>query len=129
MRTWRKRNRARTNANYKRGKDAYKARVRAFLFGYLSLNPCVDCEESDPVVLEFDHRDRSQKSFNIGMCTRSAKNLEKIAAEIAKCDVVCANCHRRRTSRQIAAAKADWGKSPIKTTAPVESLPLFRCAK
>ena len=51
----------------------------------------------NPIVLEFDHlRD---KSFAIGTAL-TRYGWDKILAEIAKCEVVCANCHRRRTARR-----------------------------
>ena len=65
------------------------------LLRYFKDHPCVDCGESDPVVLEFDHlRD---KSFNIAEALHN-RTWDDVLAEIAKCEVVCANCHRRRTS-------------------------------
>ncbi len=70
---------------------------RDFVLDYLSTHPCVDCGEADPVVLEFDHRDPSLKSFAISASKNSTKSLDRIREEIAKCDVRCANCHRRRT--------------------------------
>lgn len=60
---------------------------------------CVDCGETDPVVLDFDHKDPATKQFNIGAHGASygwARTLE----EIAKCDVRCANCHRRRHANE-----------------------------
>ena len=54
---------------------------------------CVDCQEVDPVVLHFDHRDPSTKSFNI---SSKSVSMERLLAEIAKCDVRCANCHLRK---------------------------------
>lgn len=70
---------------------------RAFLITYLRAHPCVDCGETDIVVLEFDHlRDkRAAISQMIGN-----QELRTIKAEIEKCDVVCANCHRRRTAQR-----------------------------
>ena len=66
---------------------------------YLFTHPCVDCGESDPVVLEFDHlRDKVK---NISAMANASQPWEKIEAEIAKCEVVCANCHRRRTAQRI----------------------------
>ena len=63
---------------------------------YLREHPCVDCGEADPIVLEFDHlRD---KVSNISAMASSSQPWDKILAEIAKCEVVCANCHRRRTA-------------------------------
>ncbi len=67
-----------------------------FLFGYFRDHPCVDCGETDPLVLDFDHL--GDKLFNVthGIKDRS---WEALLAEIAKCEVRCANCHRRRTAR------------------------------
>ena len=62
---------------------------------YLRTHPCVDCGEPDIVVLEFDHlRDKwKDVSAVMGGCY----SWDRIMEEVAKCDVVCANCHRRRT--------------------------------
>lgn len=68
---------------------------------YLDSHPCVDCGEVDPIVLEFDHLPEFEKRFEIGRAvTGSTRSWAAILAEIAKCDVVCANCHRRRGSRR-----------------------------
>lgn len=71
---------------------------RKFLYGYVSTHPCVDCGESDPIVLEFDHRDPSTKRFPITQITRYS--LEETKEEIEKCDVRCANCHRKKTAKE-----------------------------
>ena len=74
-----------------------RTELRRMVLGHLLENPCVDCGESDPIVLEFDHRDPSGKSFNIGDGVARAYGTQRIKDEIAKCDVRCANCHRRKT--------------------------------
>lgn len=59
---------------------------------------CADCGyASHSAALDFDHRDPSTKVGNVAamVCSRSWDSIE---AEIAKCDVVCANCHRVRTA-------------------------------
>ena len=66
-------------------------------FVYVGTHPCFDCGESDPVVLEFDHQ--GEKLFTIGQDLRD-RNWPSLLDEIAKCEVVCANCHRRRTARR-----------------------------
>ena len=48
-----------------------------------------------PAALDFDHRDPSTKSFNISQDPK--RSLQSILDEIAKCDVLCANCHRIQT--------------------------------
>jgi hypothetical protein len=49
--------------------------------------------------MEFDHLDSETKEFNVSAGVTCA-SYERLIAEIAKCDVVCANCHRRRTARR-----------------------------
>ena len=76
-------------------------RVRNFelMIQYLLAHPCVDCGIGDPVVLEFDHLPEFTKSFEIARAIpASTRSWSTIAEEIAKCEVVCANCHRRRTA-------------------------------
>jgi hypothetical protein len=59
--------------------------------------PCADCKKSYPTyVMDFDHV-RGVKRFNIGHGRKLGLNIERLRDEIAKCDVVCANCHRERT--------------------------------
>lgn len=66
------------------------------LYAYLSSHPCVDCGETDIRVLEFDHV-RGNKSANITRLLSNAVSWITIEAEIAKCEVRCANCHRLKT--------------------------------
>lgn len=76
-----------------------KRAARNHIWNHLISNPCVDCGESDPLVLEFDHRDDSGKLGNIS--AMQEHSIERIQAEIEKCDIRCANCHRRRTIKQL----------------------------
>ena len=79
-----------------------------FLMAYFDDHPCVDCGETDPIVLEFDHL--GDKKFGIADGIRN-RNWDDVLNEIAKCEVVCANCHRRRTVKRggfIRAAVAQW---------------------
>lgn len=73
------------------------------LVEFFATHPCVDCGEGDPVVLEFDHL--GDKEFNIAKGLRD-RSWRALLDEIAKCDVVCANCHRRRTAIRGAFARA-----------------------
>lgn len=56
---------------------------------------CVDCGIDDPIVLDFDHV-RGVKEFSISDAIRTNKSYERITAEIQKCEIRCANCHRKR---------------------------------
>lgn len=77
----------------------HKKSCQDWVLEYLQMNPCTDCAESDPVVLEFDHREEEVKLFNISDKIGRI-SIDKIQSEVAKCDVRCANCHRRMTYRR-----------------------------
>lgn len=76
----------------------YKTRLREEnqqkLTEYLSDKCCVDCGEADPIVLEFDHVRGTKKQAISRM--RCHSSWETLLEELAKCEVRCANCHRRR---------------------------------
>jgi L-lysine 2,3-aminomutase len=90
---------------YRQNKERYKAHAararqesKQGVLDYLAEHPCVDCGESDPVVLDFDHV-RGKKTYNIAWMVSSRYPLATILKEIEKCEVRCANCHRRRTAK------------------------------
>lgn len=60
--------------------------------------PCLDCKQSfPPYVMDFDHRPDEVKSFTVSEGISRNLSMKKIMIEIAKCDAICANCHRIRT--------------------------------
>jgi hypothetical protein len=77
-----------------------KIRNQQFVWDYLKTHPCIDCGETNPIVLEFDHKDNVEKHNNISFLIEKAWSIKTISDEIDKCDVRCANCHRIRTSIQ-----------------------------
>lgn len=85
---------------HERNKEQCNARTKRFaernrrIINEAKGVPCHDCEGSfPPYVMEFDHV-RGEKLFNIG--SQGQGRVERLEIEIAKCDVVCANCHRER---------------------------------
>ena len=72
---------------------------RQGILEYMLEHPCIICGEDDPVVLEFDHRNPSEKCFTISDACSQKMRLDKIMLEVKKCDVLCANCHRRKTAK------------------------------
>lgn len=101
---------AENNARYyQANRDTQKARLlrnsaqrqlenEAKMIAYLLEHPCVDCGETDITVLEFDHL--REKTKNVSALMRGTNSWTRIEAEIAKCVVRCANCHRRETERR-----------------------------
>lgn len=82
--------------NYEREKY-YRDRNKVLVLRYLKENPCVDCGEKDTRVLDFDHV-RGKKIKNVSDMVKSGNcSWNRIKNEIDKCQVRCANCHRKKT--------------------------------
>ena len=73
---------------------------KAIVARILKQSQCQDCGLDDWVVLEFDHREASEKSCNVSQLMGWGCPQETLLAEIAKCDIVCSNCHRKRTYKR-----------------------------
>lgn len=86
-------------AKAKKRNSKIKLEVLDYLTQHLLKNPCVDCGESDLAVLEFDHMGEIPKFMAVSSVVRHGYPLEKIQEEVNKCEVRCANCHRRKTAR------------------------------
>lgn len=93
---------------WKENKDKHRETIRAryaivilrnqkFVYEYLLTHPCVDCLETDPIVLEFDHQ--RDKISTIERLINNGCSIEKIKKEIDKCEIRCANCHAKKTAR------------------------------
>jgi hypothetical protein len=82
-----------------------RARARDQVYRYLEQHPRRDCGEQDPVVLEFDHL--SNKTENIATLVYWGAARDRLELEIAQCEVVCANCHRRRTAKRVGSWRLD----------------------
>lgn len=91
------RSRPQEAARCRRNREGQRAKLQEWVLHYLQDHPCQDCGEDDPVVLEFDHR--GDKTAAIAEMVRDAVALHRLMAEIEKCAVRCANCHRRKTAR------------------------------
>ena len=110
-------------AHYARNRQAYITRnvsnmrvrrrsLKERLWRYVAEQACVDCGERDPLVLDFDHVNTKHKRAEIYWLVQSTCSWTLILDEIAKCQVRCANCHRRRT-----AAQFDWPKRGLSGSA------------
>jgi hypothetical protein len=109
-----------------RGLELHRVRVRQTgmveLLRDIRRAPCTDCGgRFDPHQMDFDHRDPATKSFNVMSGRAMLMSTRKVLAEVAKCDIVCVNCHRvrsraqhrrrikrRGTSPRLDAKRANW---------------------
>ena len=76
-----------------------KMRNMEYVCNILSKSGCVICGESDPVVLDFDHITGFIKEDTISNLIKRNASIENIQLEIDKCQILCANCHRRKTAQ------------------------------
>lgn len=89
-----------TSDRYREGRSARQRELLAYIQAVKLERGCVDCGYREHVeALDFDHLPGHEKEYRIA--TMAAGNSKaKIDAEIAKCEVVCANCHRVRTAKR-----------------------------
>ena len=103
-------NRKRLNANVRRYRarryredgqwleSGLKARILKEWMIELKSKPCHDCRGRFEICcMDFDHRRDTKKVYNVGSMFAHHYSKELIETEVAKCDLVCANCHRVRT--------------------------------
>lgn len=94
---WYREHAEQTKANAHRRRVVWRVDAQHRMLAYLAEHPCVDCGEADPVVLEFDHV-RGKKEAMVSRLVMNGASWRRIEEEIAKCEVRCANCHRRRSA-------------------------------
>lgn len=95
-REWYAKNSKRLAGPKSMARGVYARSVQDIIMSYLSGKACIDCGEDDPIVLEFDHREGSGKRFGIGDAAKRSR--ASVIDELGKCDIRCANCHRRKTA-------------------------------
>ena len=103
-REWYAANQQQHRANVRRRTVATRAEYKRRIGEHLRAHPCVDCGESDIRVLDFDHDVGTDKRSDVAALVAACGRWSDIEAEIAKCSVRCANCHRRVTSERA----QDW---------------------
>lgn len=95
---WRESGKGQKNALLRRERNQQEK--REYVRQYLLNNPCSVCGETDICVLEFDHIDPEEKSYNISYLMSKNHCISTLIQEMEKCRVMCANCHKKHTSKQ-----------------------------
>lgn len=81
------------NARVKRKLEVFNELLNKYLIG------CIDCGETNFFVLDWDHKDTENKLLPLSKMWNFSK--EKIMQEVDKCELRCANCHRKKTAEQL----------------------------
>ena len=101
---WRRPDRFQKNLDYKRKrkKELYR-KISNYMNEYKMKKGCQECGYNDsPYALEFHHREQKTKKNSVSMFFRNSWNqLDKIIEEAKKCDILCSNCHKILTQKQI----------------------------
>jgi len=71
---------------------------------------CIRCGESYPACLDLHHRDPAGKDMSLGSAISRGWSLARLHAELEKCDVLCANCHRKHHDKEHRAASQSTGR-------------------
>ncbi len=100
QRDWYAKNKKTQNERVRANNKRAIARNRQNLWDYYKSHPCVDCGESNPVVLESDHVGIKTYSITKMVCN-DACSWDKILQELSQCETRCANCHRIKTAVQL----------------------------
>lgn len=103
-RQWYRDNTEARKKNTRRRRIEYAIEVRREMMAFFQEHACVDCGEDDIRCLDFDHRGDLLKSANVGYLLSQGHAWARIQVEMAKCEVRCANCHRKITSERA----GDW---------------------
>ena len=80
--------------------------TKAWYKDFMAGKSCTVCGEDHPGVLDWHHRDPSTKKDNIPTLISQGASMATLTAEMDKCDIVCANCHR----------KIHWRESQLRLT-------------
>ncbi len=89
-RRWYERNKAHAKAKVIERKQS----LQKWLYTYKEARAC-SCGEDTPVCLDFHHVDPSTKLMEVSLMPNLGYSIKRILEEIAKCDLMCANCHRK----------------------------------
>ena len=88
---WYEANKDQHNATVRRHRKAIQQWVRDYKAGL----KCTRCPENHPGCLQFHHTDPSAKEIGIREAVKNNWSLKRLQTEIAKCEVLCANCHMK----------------------------------
>lgn len=83
----------------KKSKKKYAKRNTENVIEYLQDKYCSRCQIKDIEVLDFHHKDPNEKEYSVADMLTHGYSWKRIRKEIDKCEIVCANCHRKIHNR------------------------------
>lgn len=102
-------NRERDKQYTRKNRWRIRATALKFVIQYVAdRGGCCKCGETDFSCIDFNHLDRTTKTHNVSEMVAGGYSVYSIAAELDKCEILCANCHRKFTATQM-----DWYKNVL----------------
>jgi hypothetical protein len=95
---WYQNNKDYQKANARKNTTEYRYALREYLWNYPLTHHCAQCDETDPVVLEFHHI--GEKDMAVSHMITRVSSVDRLKEELQKTIVLCANCHRRITAQE-----------------------------
>lgn len=92
------RHRARVIARVTRNRKRQNIERRVWVNSYKRERGCAHCGEHDPVCLQFHHTGSQKKYYAIAKKVLLL-SLKRLMVEIAKCIILCANCHLKEHTK------------------------------
>ena len=90
-------------------KRRYKAEIHDWYRELKADKPCADCGGVfHYAAMEWDHRPGTEKSAIVSALVAQTNSRRRVLEEIAKCDLVCANCHAVRTFERMTGRSSAW---------------------
>lgn len=86
----------------KAGTKARKKEIKKWLHEYKSSLKCNRCPENHVSTLDFHHEDPLEKEICVSVAISNGWSIKRILKEIEKCEVLCANCHRKEHYADVA---------------------------
>lgn len=73
----------------------HRKEIKDYLDRLKSYSSCLNCPEDHIATLEFHHRDPRKKDISVALAAAQGWSLERVKKEVEKCNILCANCHRK----------------------------------
>lgn len=90
-----------TSENYKLNEKLQRQAKNDWFKEHKATLKCERCPENHPACLQFHHRDGDEKEGEVGRMVRQGYSISAILEEMAKCEVLCANCHAKETYERL----------------------------
>jgi hypothetical protein len=108
----------RNNREYYRLKREKRTQeIQEWLLQYKTKNGCCKCPETHVACLDFHHRDPAEKEIALAKVARQGWGLKRVMKEVAKCDLLCSNCHRKEhwENQTVGLGRRATGSIPVLT--------------